>query len=166
MKTMILYFSQYGTTEKCAKYLAEQLTGEVEVKQVTKKEPVEINMALYDRIILGGSIRVGKVQKEIQQLCTRYQEVLLQKELGLFLCCGLPEQPQDVFESNFGEQLVQHAVVGNFCGELNTDRMGFFAKKIVQTVAKSKDGQQLPEIDWREIEVFADALENKTTKRT
>jgi len=52
MKTLVLFASRYGCTEKCANMLAEKINGDVEVKDLVKNK--KIGLDGYDLVIRGG----------------------------------------------------------------------------------------------------------------
>ena len=56
MKTLILYATKYGATEACARLLAQNLEGEVQIINI--KQAKDIDLRKYDRVILGSSIYV------------------------------------------------------------------------------------------------------------
>lgn len=58
MSTLIVYTSKYGSTEKCAKQLAEQLTDSFELVDSVP------DLSLFDSIIIGSPIYMGKSLKE------------------------------------------------------------------------------------------------------
>ncbi|SHK33967.1 Flavodoxin domain-containing protein [Anaerobranca californiensis DSM 14826] len=84
MKTLIIYGTKYGSTEKCVKQLERKLIGEVEVHNIKDGIPT---IQKYDKIIIGGSIYIGQIQKEIINFCKEKEDELLTKTLGLFIIC-------------------------------------------------------------------------------
>ena len=85
MKTLITYCTTHGCTEKTATELKQFFGGEVLLVNL-KKEPVP-DLSSFDRIIVGGSIHAGQIQKKVKDFCTQNIDVLKNKELGLFICC-------------------------------------------------------------------------------
>jgi len=160
MKILVLYASKYGCTEDCAKYLKSKLIHETKI--VNLKNHGMIDLQQYDWIIIGGSIYVGKIQKEVKHFCERNLQILLTKKVVLFMCCTTPEQVNDFFKSNFQSQLLKHAVeTVNFGGELRQNKMGFFDKKITAMVSKSETKKI--EILYKNIDVLANSI-NTTIK--
>lgn len=68
MKTAIVYATKYGCTKRCAEILKSYLKGEVTILSVKADK---INLSQYDAVFIGGSIYMGKIQKEITQFCKR-----------------------------------------------------------------------------------------------
>lgn len=85
-KTLILYASKYGCTEKAA-FLLKSRLGEAEV--VNLKYSRVPALASYDKVILGSSIYYGKVRKEMALFASNFGQELAGKQLGLFICAGM-----------------------------------------------------------------------------
>ena len=136
MRTLILYASKYGFTADCANLLCEKLSGEVIVLDIESlKQPV--SLPDYDRVILGSSVYVGKISKELREFSMKNLDELLGKEIGLFLCCALTENVDKFLKNNFPPKLLHHAIViKTFGSDARLDKMSFIDKKIIETVAK------------------------------
>ena len=85
MKTLIAFCTTHGCTEKTAKELKDYLGYDTQLCNL-KKDKIP-NLEAYDRIVIGGSIHAGKIQKKVKVFCTQNLEILKKKELGLFICC-------------------------------------------------------------------------------
>ena len=75
MNTLIVYSSKYGCTEKCAKLIKEKLNEEVDL--VNLKNVKDIDIYKYNKVIIGGSIYIGKIQKSVTEFCTKYIDQLV-----------------------------------------------------------------------------------------
>jgi len=79
-KTLIIYFSKYGTTKKYAEWIAEELSGDIcsinDFKQDTLNN--------YNTIILGSGLYAGKI--EGMNVFIKNYETLKNKKLVLFTC--------------------------------------------------------------------------------
>lgn len=64
MKTLIVYGTKHGTTEKCSKFLKDKLSGEVVIINIKKENMPDITT--FNNIIIGGSIYMGQIQKEVK----------------------------------------------------------------------------------------------------
>ncbi|TCI77059.1 flavodoxin [Exiguobacterium sp. SH0S1] len=137
MKTLIAYTSRYGTSEKVAHLLAARLSGNVHVQNLVD-EP-DVDWATVDHVIVGGSIRMGKVQDELTDWLKQSEVQLLERPLGLYLCAGTPTaaERQRELESAYGEHLRAHAYFVEVVGSgYDFERMGFLDKAIVRMMAK------------------------------
>ena len=68
MKTLIIYASKTGTTEKCAKEINRQLKDSKIVNILNQNE--DINK--YDLIVIGTPIRMGMIDKKIKKFLFLY----------------------------------------------------------------------------------------------
>ncbi|TVQ27951.1 MAG: flavodoxin [Spirochaetaceae bacterium] len=140
MKTLIAYATKYGATEKAARALSDQLHGDVELRNLT--QDTVHDLAGYDRIIVGGSIYVGQIQDDVKTFCRDNQSVLLQKPLGLFICCGDEERADEQLAQNFDAALVEHASpTGYFGYEYDFGKMNILFRFIIQAKAKVRQSQ-------------------------
>jgi len=135
MKTLIVYMSSHGCTERAAGLLGGKLPGET--IQVNLKKDRVPHLGDFDAIIVGGSIHAGRIQGKVRKFCKKNMDRLLQKKLGLFICCmEQGESAKRQFEEAFPEELRNHASAsGFFGGEFDFDKMNFFQRKIVKKVA-------------------------------
>ena len=159
MKTLVIYATQYGFTADCAAKLREQLSGETTLLDLTKQGAPAL--ADDDAVVLGGSVYMGSVQANITAFCVEHGQELLQRRVGLFLCCGLPKQFEQSMAAAFPESLRKHATaVGCFGGELRTSRMKPMHKLIAGMMQKvgAKDGTEPPKADPQAIADFAQAM--------
>ena len=136
MSTLIVYASKYGCTEKCAKLIAGEIKGEVGL--INLKQVKAINLSNYNKVIVGGSIYIGKIQKDVTEDCTKNLEELKQKKIGLFIC-GMVEGEaiNNELNQNFPLELLEIAVAKEYLGgEFLIDKMSFMDKVIIKKVSK------------------------------
>jgi menaquinone-dependent protoporphyrinogen oxidase len=140
MKTMILYSTTYGYAEEIAKSIASHYP-EATLQNIQKNKIVDLT--LYDHVILGGSVYMGKVHKKLAAFAAMHEGELLTKKLGLYLCCIIGDKYMDEMKANFPLSLIEHAyATENFGGKLQTDKMNFMHKMIMKMVAKSEQGKE------------------------
>ena len=159
MKTLIAYASQYGYGAECAENLLAFTTGEVTLVDLTRQTPPKLEE--FDTVIVGGSVYMGKAMKQATDFCTANETALLQKKLGLFLCCGLPQNAEQSYAASFSEALRKHAAAfGCFGGELRTSRMKPMHRMIANMMQKSggKSGIEPPKPNMQAVEEFAKAM--------
>lgn len=63
MKNLIVYATKHGTAKKCAEMLKTRLNGETVLANVKETPP---DLEDFDTVVLGGSIYIGKMQKNYQ----------------------------------------------------------------------------------------------------
>jgi menaquinone-dependent protoporphyrinogen oxidase len=134
MKTVAIFSSSHGTTEKAANMLKENLKGEVTTINLRKDN--NPNVEDYDAIIIGGSIHAGSMQSKVKKFVEKNKDVLTTKKLGLFICCMDEKKAQEQFENAYPEDLRKASVSsGLFGGEFLLDKMNFVERMIVKKVS-------------------------------
>lgn len=138
MKTLIVYATKNGTTEKVAKILAKKLGG-ADVKNIAQDT---FDLTAYDRVLVGSNIRMGTVDRKIRAFLLAKIGILLEKELGLFLCCCFPKQEQTYFRNNVPSQLLEHAKAASALGgELDRAQLKGADKLVAKMVLKADHAQ-------------------------
>ena len=155
MKTLILYYSKYGTTQKCAQKLAESITGGADV--VDYKGRKSVNLDDYDTVIIGAPVYMGMLKK-MKGYCEANLDKLLTKKMGLFVCHMDDKTPMDdKIGGYFPQQLIDHATaIKGFGGAYDTENMGKFDRFIFEKVAKETGPSD--KVDYSAIEDFAQAM--------
>ncbi len=155
-KTLIAYSTTLGCTEQCASKLKEDLGEGVDLIRISRRR--RFNLKNYDTIIVGGSIHEGMIQRSVHKFCESNLDILMQKQIGLFVCCMDPDaNEQELIERAFPESLVKHALAsGFFGGELNIKKMNLLQKIMTRKAARL---QKEPDIDFQKILDFARTLQ-------
>lgn len=145
MKTLIVYGTKYGYAKECASHLKTLLSGDVEMAEAASA--VNLSVPTYDQVIIGGSIYMGKVQKSVRDFCIQHEAVLAEKKVGLFLCCGLPENFAQNLEAAFPETLRKRAASTEcFGGRMDISRMGFLHRTVAKMMTKSVEEGKTPPV--------------------
>jgi len=136
MKTLIVYASKHGCAKKAAEKLSEAFGDGTEVSDI--RSNAKIDIAGFDRIIIGGSIHAGRIQKNVKNFIKKNLAQLLEKQIGLYICCMEEgERADKEFTSAFPKQLIDYAdAKGFFGGEFNFEKMNFIERFIVKKIAK------------------------------
>ena len=159
MKTAIIFISKHGTTEKVSQKIAEKFPNdEVDIINL-KKEKLE-SLSPYQRIILGGSIHMGRVHKKTTAFIEKYHQELLEKQLALFLCCMEKDhKAQEQFDLAFPEDLRNKALSKGLLGfEYLLEKMSFIERMMVKKIT-GKD-KSFSKIDEAAIRSFADGIKH------
>ncbi len=157
MKTIIIYTTNHGCTEKVVSELSQKISGEITVIDlIDNPNP---SFAEYDRIIIGGSIHAGKIQKRVRDFCSSNLGNLRSKEIGLFICCMYEhkvalEQIKNAFPEELHQMAKSEAILG---GEFNFGKMNFMEKMLVKKIAHVN--QSVSRIDHQSIEDFSERME-------
>jgi menaquinone-dependent protoporphyrinogen oxidase len=136
MKTLIVYCSSHGTTEKAVQLVSEWMEGEVLAVDL-KRDKISFEVHDFDFVIIGGSIHAGSIQGKIKHFIAKHYDELLTKKLGLFLCCWHDgETALEQFDASFPEELRNISIAnGIFGGEFLVSKMNFIERQIVKKVS-------------------------------
>ena len=133
--TAIVFMSKHGTTQKVANMIKDQLGGD-SVTLINLRTCPKPDLSRCSRILVGGSIHMGKIQDKVSQFCKNNEALLLSKELGLFLCCmEQGEKATAQFNGAFSDQLRQHSKAQALAGyELYFERMNFLERSMTRKI--------------------------------
>ncbi len=158
MKTLIVYATKYGSTVDCAARLRDKLAGGAELHNLKTSPDVPIDS--YDTIVVASPVYAGRLLKPVYPFFERYRAKLLEKPLGIFLCCGTDRlKPEKALRANIDEAFVEHAkVLGQFGGEFRKKGMSL-PDRLMLWLAFLKTGLPHPDFKPEEIDKFAKRLE-------
>jgi menaquinone-dependent protoporphyrinogen oxidase len=141
MKGIIIYTTKHGCTEKAVKLLQSKISEDLKTVNLEKEKAPDLSM--FDTVIIGGSIYVGKTQKVLTNYMQQNLNALKNKRLGLFLCAGEQntERMQQMLVSVFPEDLYKCALVREvFGGELYWNKLDFVTKLMLRIAVGIKEG--------------------------
>ncbi|ABZ83905.1 hypothetical protein HM1_0647 [Heliomicrobium modesticaldum Ice1] len=139
MSTVICYLSKRGTTEYCAKRLADLIDDSVEIVDV-RKNPVGPDWSACDTVILGVPIYGGDIEREFKQFVRENWRYIMAKRLALFICGMLEKKSEAEIKTAYPEQLLRRAfLTENFGGRVYQDKLGFFERIAFRMVTKIKE---------------------------
>lgn len=134
MRTLIAYRTKYGTAAACARLLAEKIGGETALADLADARDVDVRE--YDVVLVGGSIYGGKLQRKVVSFCEKNRGALLQRRVGIFLCCLY--QGEDALmqlQSAFPDWLLAHAFARALPGgEVHYDRLTLLDRLLVRSL--------------------------------
>lgn len=143
MSVLIAYAGKYGCTAKCASMLESRLTGPISIVNL-HHDPLP-DLAAFEKIIIGGSIYYGQWQKPCVRLCQEHLKTLLQKKVGVFVCCGSPDQADQFIARALPSELRDSALkISCFGGELKPDDMNWWDRFVTSMVARSAAKKNAP----------------------
>ncbi len=171
MKILIAYASKYGTTEECAKILAEQFKNH-EVAVVKIEKVFEPNLREYDVVIFGSNIRMAKIDKTLREYLRANENTLSQMRCAYFLCCGFVDCFDEYVENNIPKLLRDSALnISCFGGSMEVSRAKGLDKFIISAVrsdilgggqnGQERDDISLPTILSTNIVQMADYIIGK-----
>jgi len=134
MRTLIAYRTKYGTAAACARTLAEKIGGDTDLADLADAR--DVSLREYDVVIIGGSIYAGKLQRKVVSFCEKNRRILLQRPVGIFLCCLYEgEEALMQLQSAFPDWLLAHAFARALPGgEVHYDRLTFLDRLLVRSL--------------------------------
>lgn len=164
MKTLIAYASKYGTTKRCAESIAARIAGEVDVVDIKRKSAV--SLADYDSVVVGGPIYAGKVMSAVPAFCDKHREALLERTVGLFVCCLYEgETALTELDEAFPAWLNAHAAVRRAVGgAIDLARLGVVDRYLARKVAHLDE--DVERVKDEELSAIAAAIDDHRTLRT
>lgn len=157
MKNIIIYTTKYGCTEKASNILKSKMGGETLLVNAMKEKVPSLDE--YDNVILGGSIYIGKIQKELTSYITGNLPSLLKKRIGLFICAGAPDENARIkeLETVFPKELYTHAVCKELLGfEMCFEKLKFLDRTMSRMLKGNTENSY--ELSEEKIESFAKAM--------
>lgn len=157
--TAIVYMSKHGTTEKVALLIKELLMDE-DITMINLDIQDSIDLKYYERVIIGGSIHMGQIQKPVHRFCMQYANVLKSKKLGLFLCCMYDgEKATGQFNNAFPEEIMAAAKSKALMGyELRYEKMSLIERVMTKKITGSTES--ISHINQKELNRFIEEIRN------
>ncbi|GGM27676.1 flavodoxin [Paraliobacillus quinghaiensis] len=164
MQTCIIYMTKHGATKQASFHLAKKLPGDIQMIDL-KNEPCP-NIEGFDNIIIGGSIYMGNIQKQLKQFLQENLPILLRKKVGLFLCAGHPDPKtiNEQFQNAFPAALLHHACAkARFGYTYDFYKLNAIERMIVKKIVGIK--QSTFQLSTEKIEEFATQFKRKSTHK-
>ena len=162
MSVLIVYGTKTGTSEKCAKYIADKLNEPVTL--VNARDGIKIDLTPYHTVIIGGSVRMGHITAAVSKFIEEEEETLLTKNIALFMCCGFTDEENisRQLDINFTPALKEHALcVKCFGGELHPDGANKIDKFVAKMAFKADGDIDLtPELNYKAMDELITAVQN------
>lgn len=161
--TLIVFASEHGTVEKCARELFRLIDGKVDICDLSQRQIIP-DLTGYDSIIIGGSIHYGEIQKAISDFCKTNLDLLDKKRIGLFInCIYTGDKAMLQLNNAFPKELNDKAVVRDyFGGEINDLKLNYFERFITKQIIKKEN--LVVSLSREKIVQFAKVISNHETK--
>ena len=137
MKILIIYATKGGVSKRCAEILCEKLNSDVFDIVLCDIENGAPAPDGFDIAVIGGSIRMGSINKKLKKYLKAHTSALSEIKTALFLCCGYTENFDDYVMLNFPKQLEPSLGIHCFGGELKPEKLKGFDKFVVKMVRAS-----------------------------
>lgn len=168
--TLILYSSVDGQTQKICQVIAEDIKAtathtQTQVMPLSEfaKQP---NLADFDAIIVGASIRYGKHRKSVYQFIEQHKPQLSQMQTGFFSVNLVARKPEkntadtSPYITKFLQQTNwQPTIVDVFAGKLDYSLYGFFDRLMIRfimwiTKGVTRSDKPIEYTDWQRVKTF------------
>lgn len=165
-----MYASKHGTTQKCAEILAEKLRSSNDVLLYDAKSGDIPPADSFDTVVLGSSVRMGAVSKNIKSYVRENTKKLNAMPCAVFLCCGFPDEFDEYVREQFPKAFKPSYSFHCFGGELKPQNVKGIERLLVKMIRNSitqhdfEDSNykgSLPEIIPEHISLLADRIMNK-----
>jgi len=168
---LILYSTTDGHTQAiCQKIesIAEQQGHQVTL--VSIDDAIQPDPSLFDKVVVGASIRYGKHRKAVYEFIHRHQAVLAEKPSAFFSVNAVARKPEknrphtNPYCRKFMQQIPwqpdQAAVFG---GEIAYQKYGILDRLMIRCIMYITHGPTDPDsvtdfTDWNQVETFAHTI--------
>ena len=136
MNAAVLYTTKHGTAAKCAALLQDRASQPLTVVNISDNPDFDITP--YTRIILGASVYVERIQREMKAFCRKNENQLVSKQIGLYICSGDTGRAGRGYLKLFGRKIHSHAVSRKLFGsEIYWHKMNMVEKFAMRLIKKS-----------------------------
>lgn len=166
MKTLIIYSSHDGQTQKIAQFLAQRIE-HCHVMPVMAELPI----SEFDRIVIGASVRYGHFDRNLYKMIEHYSAVLAEKStvfFGVNLTArksGKDTPETNVYVRKFLQRINwQPNLTAVFAGALRYPRYSFFDRIMIQFIMKITGGEtdstkDIEYTDWQKVTEFVQQIQ-------
>ncbi|QLY40514.1 hypothetical protein HF295_06475 [Hujiaoplasma nucleasis] len=147
-KILLVYASKKGMTETLAELIKEDL-GQIDLVNINEKQA---DPKLYDKIIIGSPIYIGKIHKKIKAWIQQNQDSLLSKTTAVYLCGMNFNEEKQVIENNFTKSEINHLFIKYLGGAYRFDRLNFLEKFMIKKITgESQSRQEIHQDVFKEL---------------
>ena len=167
---LIIYSSTDGHTETICKRISNFLNNKNETKIISLDEATKIDLTVFNKIIIGASIRYGKHSKKLYKFIESNKSILDQKQSTFFSVNVVARKPEkNTPETNpYIKKFLKISnwkpkKIGVFAGRVDYPNYGFFDKYVIKFIMFLTNGptdtsQSYEFTDWSKVDEFAKEL--------
>lgn len=172
MKTLILYLTRDGQTQKIAEKIAETLPQKAELISLRAQPNLSAEqLQAFDTIVIGASIRYGHFDPLLTQFIDRHANLLNQKKSAFFsVNLTARKANRNTPESNtYTKKLLariqwQPNLVEVIAGALFYPRYRWFDRVMIRFIMKITGGEtdttrEYEYTDWEKVRQFAEKIQ-------
>ncbi|MHA2940137.1 menaquinone-dependent protoporphyrinogen IX dehydrogenase [Vibrio sp. RC27] len=174
MKLLFLYSTREGQTVKILKHIAQSFDHDT-VEFVDIHQCNEMDFTLYDKVLIGASIRYGKLNRLFYRFVERYHKELTSLNAA-FICVNLTARKEaegkdtpegSVYVQTFLKKSVwQPKFIGVFAGAVRYPRYRFIDKmmiKLIMTITKGETdtSKEVEYTNWDKVDKFTEKFKQQ-----
>ena len=141
-KTLFVYATRHGFTQSCVDWMIQHASPGCSAHNLIHTPNLSTEeLEGFQTILIGGSIHVGDIQKQVKTFITTHKQVLLMRKVGLFLSCmDEGEVAQEDFNKAFPEWIREHATAVAFTGAaFYFDKMNLLERWVIKRIHHSSE---------------------------
>jgi menaquinone-dependent protoporphyrinogen oxidase len=168
---LLLYSTVDGHTREICGRVVERLEGHGHrVVQVSLDDRPDIDPGVFDRVVIGASIRYGKHRDNVRAFIQRHAQVLQGRPGAFFSVSLVARKPNrngvgnNPYLKRFLQQVAWRPdLLGVFAGKLNYPLYGFVDRQVIRLIMWMTKGPTDPDsvvdyTDWDAVDAFADQI--------
>ena len=168
--TLIIYSSTDGHTKTICKRISNFLNNKNEIKITSLNEATKIDLSLFNKIIIGASIRYGKHSDNLYEFITLNKSILDQKQ-SIFFSVNVVARKLEKNTPETNPYIKKFLKISNwrpkkigvFAGKVDYPNYGFFDKYVIKFIMFLTNGptdtsQSYEFTDWSKVDEFAKEL--------
>ncbi len=165
MRTLVIYSSVDGQTLKIVKRITALLAEECTLVNID--QPQAIDFSQYDKVLIGASIRYGKLRRNLLDFINQHKSELDLLPNAFFLVCLTARKPEKALPENNAYMAKfarlsqwQPRLQAVFAGALLYSRYNWWQTLIIQLIMKMTGGSTNKEkdiefTDWAKVAIFS-----------
>ncbi len=164
---LIIYSTTDGHTTKICHRLQEVIEKQAhQVEMVSVQNEPNVELASFDKVVIGASIRYGKHSPLIIDFIKKNEKILTEKQNAFFSVNVVARKPNknqpetNPYMQNFLKQISwQPKVLAVFAGKLDYPRYNFFDRLAIRFIMFMGNDSTNPKAvveftDWQQVEEF------------
>ncbi len=168
---LIIYSTTDGQTRKICHKLKEVIERQAhQVKMVSIQNEDQVDLASFDKIVIGASIRYGKHSPQIIGFIKKNEQILNEKSNAFFSVNVVARKPDknqpetNPYMQKFLKQISWHPKkLAVFAGKIDYPRYGFFDRLAIRLIMWMTKGPTNPKAtmeftDWQQVEAFGQLI--------
>ena len=168
--TLIIYSSTDGHTKTICERISNFLNNRHKIKIMSLAEATKFDLSVFDKIIIGASIRYGKHSKKLYEFITLNKNVLDQKQ-SIFFSVNVVARKSEKNTPETNPYTKKFLKISNwrpkkmgvFAGRVDYPNYGFFDKYVIKFIMFLTNGptdtsQSYEFTDWSKVDEFAKEL--------